>query len=267
MKNVNWLVLSSVTLFMLMTSCKKDNNSTEYSLVDSEISKTKSALDLSLAYNDTLKMVYDTAKVHSNNKYCIKYDKLYHHNDSMFQMHYALFDDEMYKNGMMMSNYSPSTSMMGGGMMNSGTLDKARMMGDTATVGGYFRSMHQLYSKHAMYHNAIYNGGEASLVDGEITKTKSALDLSQAFNDTLKMVYDTAKIHKGNLLCIKYDKLYHQNDSMFRMHYSLFGDEMYKNGTMMSNYTPSSGMMGGGMMNSGSMNKTVMMGDTATVGG
>jgi outer membrane lipoprotein-sorting protein len=156
-KIMMFTIVAVSTTIMLITGCTKDNNNVDYSVIDGEKTKIKSALDLSQAYNDTLIMVYDTAKVHKNNRYCIKYDTLYHKNDSMFRMHYTMFGDEMYKNGMMMSNYSPSGSMMQGGMMNSGSMDMNRMMGDTATVGGYYRNMHQLNTKHLTYHNGIYN--------------------------------------------------------------------------------------------------------------
>lgn len=156
MKNIRNLVLSILVLILFFAGCSKDNNP-DNSIINNETAHVKSALLLSNAYGDTLKMVYDTAKITRFNKYCIKYDKLYHKNDSMFTVHYHMFGDEMYKNGMMMSNYSPSTGMMQGGMMNSGTMDLKQMMGDTATVGGYYRNMHQLNIKHQPYHNGIYN--------------------------------------------------------------------------------------------------------------
>ena len=148
--------MGTFVLILSFTGCSKDNNA-DNSIINNETAQVKSALLLSTAYGDTLKMVYDTAKITRYNKYCIKYDKLYHKNDSMFAVHYHMFGDEMYKNGMMMSNYSPSTGMMQGGMMNSGTMDLKLMMGDTATVGGYYRNMHQLNIKHQPYHNGIYN--------------------------------------------------------------------------------------------------------------
>jgi hypothetical protein len=157
MKNITRFFLSIVAIFILFVGCDKDKNNVDYSVVDSEKAQIKSALEVSQAYNDTLIMVYDTAIMHKNNRYCIKYDTMYHRNDSMFSMHYIMFGDEMYKNGMMMSNYTPSGGMMQGGMMNSGTMDMNRMMGDTATVAGYYRNMQQLHSKHASYHNGIYN--------------------------------------------------------------------------------------------------------------
>jgi len=156
MKKINSLVWGTFVLILSFTGCSKDKNA-DNSIINNETAQVKSALLLSTAYGDTLKMVYDTAKITRFNKYCIKYDKLYHKNDSMFTVHYHLFGDEMYKNGMMMSNYSPSTGMMQGGMMNSGTMDLKLMMGDTATVGGYYRNMHQLNIAHQPYHNGIYN--------------------------------------------------------------------------------------------------------------
>src|SRR5665647_733300 len=153
MKKINNLVLSILVLVLYFSGCTKDNKA-DYSAIDAEKTQTKSALLFSTAYSDTLKMVFDTAKITRYNKYCIKYDKLYHKNDSMFTVHYNMFGDEIYKNGMMMSNYSPSAGMMQ--MMNSGIIDLNLMMGDTATVGGYYRNMHQLNIKHQPYHNGIY---------------------------------------------------------------------------------------------------------------
>lgn len=157
MKNIYSLVLGAFVLILYFAGCTKDNSNADNSAIIFETAQVKSALLLSTAYGDTLKMVYDTAKITRYNKYCIKYDKLYHKNDSMFTIHYHMFGDELYKNGMMMSNYSPSTGMMQGGMMNSGTMDLKLMMGDTATVGGYYRNMHQLNINHQSYHNGIYN--------------------------------------------------------------------------------------------------------------
>jgi hypothetical protein len=157
MKKINSSFLIIFSLFALFTSCMKDSNSADYSAVDSEKNNIKSDFELSQAYNDTLIMVYDTAKIHKYNEYCIKYDTLYHKKDSIFSMHYIMFGDEMYKNGIMMSNYSPSGSMMQGGMMNDGSLDKNHMMDDTSTVGSYYRNMHKLHIKHMTYHNGIYN--------------------------------------------------------------------------------------------------------------
>lgn len=157
MKNKMNLVLSVVAMLILFIGCQKDKSSANYTVLDTEKSNVKSALDHSQAYNDTLILVYDTAKIHKNNKYCMHYDSLYHKNDSLFGTHYNMFCDEIYKNGMMMSNYSPSASMMQGGMMNGGTMDRNKMMSDTAIVGGYYRNMQQLHTKHATYHNGIYN--------------------------------------------------------------------------------------------------------------
>jgi hypothetical protein len=152
-----YIIIAISSIIMLMASCMKDKSGTDYSVIDGEKSKTLNALELSQAFNDTLKMVYDTAKIHKGNLYCIKYDKLYHQGDSMFKVHYSLFGDEMYKNGLMMQNYSPSNSMIQGGMMNSGSMDMNRMMGDTAIVEGYYRNMHQLRNAHQPYHNGIFN--------------------------------------------------------------------------------------------------------------
>src|ERR1035437_223667 len=153
---IDFVVVISAIL-MLTSSCMKNKSGADYSVIDNEKSKTLNAFNLSKAFNDTLKMVYDTAKVHKGNLYCIRYDKLYHQGDSMFKVHYSLCGDEMYRNGMMMQNYSPSNSMMEGGMMNGGSMDMNRLTGDTATMDGYYRNMHQLRNIHQPYHNGIFN--------------------------------------------------------------------------------------------------------------
>ena len=156
MKSINELMAGVFTLFMALTGCTSNSN-VDNAQFDSDKSKVQSSLSLTGAYNDTLKMVYDTAKVHHNNLLCIKYDKLYHKTDSMFTIHYNMFGDDMYKNGIMMQNYTPGDGMMQGGKMMSGSTGYNQMMSDTALVGGYFRNMTKLHSQHMIYHNGIYN--------------------------------------------------------------------------------------------------------------
>lgn len=158
MKNI---ILSSIVIvFAMMISlsgCKKDSNSNiDYSAINTETGNTKSALILSGVYNDTLKMVYDTAKIRKNNALCIKYDKLYHKNDSVFNIHYNMFGDQMYKNGIMMTGYAQG-GMMNGTMFNNSMMDVQTLRGDTAMMNGYYKNMQQLHTKHQLYHNAIYN--------------------------------------------------------------------------------------------------------------
>lgn len=157
MKRIS-LILACVSVsLILIISCKKDGQTgTDYTAVNNEINNTKTDLSLSKSYNDTLTMVYDTAKVHKNNTECIKYDKLYHKSDSMFTVHYTMFGDEMYKDGIMMKGYTPG-SMMGGGMMNTGMMDMHQIQGDTAMMNGYYNSMQQLRTKHQVLDQGIYN--------------------------------------------------------------------------------------------------------------
>ena len=157
MKRTNGLFLGSLVLFILLNSCQKENNSVNYSVIDSEKANIQSALALTQAFNDTLIMVYDTAKTHTNNHFCLKYDSLYHHNDSLFMNHYSMFGNEMYKNGMMMNNYTPGNGMMQGGMMNSDSNDLSRMRNDTSIVGTCYRTMQQLHIQHQPYHKGIFN--------------------------------------------------------------------------------------------------------------
>lgn len=158
MKNVMFsLVIIVVAMMMSVTGCKKNTNgSDDFTIIDAETSNSQTALNLSKAFNDTLVTVYDTVKIHKNNLYCIKYDKLYHKNDSMFNVHYNMFGDEMYKNGIMMKGYTPG-SMMGGMMNSSSMMNTQRLHSDTTMMNGYYKNMQQLHSKHQTYHNGIYN--------------------------------------------------------------------------------------------------------------
>ncbi|HEY4789084.1 MAG TPA: hypothetical protein VIH57_23710 [Bacteroidales bacterium] len=103
-------------------------------------------------------------------------------------------------------------------------------------------------------------------INTNISDSKTALSLSQSYNDTLITYFDTAKVHKNNVNCIKYDKLYHKSDSMFTAHYNMFGGEMYQDDIMMKGYTPGS-MMGGGTTNTGMMDMHQIQGDTAMMNG
>jgi hypothetical protein len=156
MKN-NLLLLGISSFLMLTISCEKDNNSANYSVINSEKDKIINAYELSQAFSDTLKTVYDAAPIPYYNSGCIKYDTLYHNSDSLFRVHYALFCDEMYKNNIMMPYYIPSNGMMQGGMMGSGSMGMQELRGDTSEVNGYYRNMHNLRASHQMYHNGIYN--------------------------------------------------------------------------------------------------------------
>ena len=146
---------SAFALILFLSACDKTD---DYSKIDAEKAKVSSSLALTKAYNDTLKTVYDTVKVKKNNVYCLKYDKLYHKNDSLFTMHYNMFGSMIYDNGIMMSNYSVGGNMMqGGNMMNSDSKNYNTMMSDTAIVGGYYRAMCVTRAAHLTYHNSIYN--------------------------------------------------------------------------------------------------------------
>ena len=157
MNKTFFLLAGIFTLLLVFTGCTNGNSIIDSAQINSEKTNAGNALVLTQAYNDTLKMVYDTVKIHKNNTYCIKYDKLYHKNDSMFTVHYTMFGNEMYKNGIMMKNYTPGSGMMQGGMMKNGSTDFNQMMSDTATIGGYYRNMRTIHLQHQTYHNGIYN--------------------------------------------------------------------------------------------------------------
>ncbi len=149
-KNVSLIGIS--VMLMLIAGCNKDKNDPDFTLINQEIIKTEKALELSLAYNDSLIIVVDSAANPYQNPSCLKYDSLYHSSDSMFNYHYSLFGDEMYMNGIMMQHYTPSNGMMGSGMMNN-----QEMMSDTAIMNSYYRSMDHLRFIHKDYHNMIFN--------------------------------------------------------------------------------------------------------------
>ena len=62
MKKINNLVLSIFIIILFFGGCTKDNKA-DYSVIEGEKTQTNSALLLSTAYSDTLKMVFDTAKI------------------------------------------------------------------------------------------------------------------------------------------------------------------------------------------------------------
>ncbi len=152
-------ITSVMVLLVVFTSgCKKDNSQdVNYTTLENAQKNAKTALTLSQSYNDTLIMIYDTAQMHKGNRFCLRYDSLYHHSDSMFSMHYKLFGDEMYRNGVMMPGYTSGGGMMGGGMMVGGMMDTSRWHQDTAMMNGYYSTMQHLHLNHQPYHNGIHN--------------------------------------------------------------------------------------------------------------
>jgi len=156
MKKINSVLQFIVIIAMVgLVACSSDNSAKiDSTSLNTKITNTKIALEYSKAYNDTLKMYYDTAKVTKGDVYCLKYDKLYHQNDSLFNHYYTMFGDEMYDYGYMMNNYNPGSMM--GGMMNGGMMSN-ELRGDTTMMDGYYNTMHQLQINHQTYHNGIYN--------------------------------------------------------------------------------------------------------------
>lgn len=144
-------------MLVIFTSCEKDSNSSDSSAINAEKDKIINAYELSVAFNDTLITVYNTTANPYHNPGCLKYDEMFHHSDSLFKVHYALFCDEMYKNKVMMPDYTPSNSMMQGGMMGTGMMDMMELRADTSEVNGYYTNMHKLMNSHIPYHSGIYN--------------------------------------------------------------------------------------------------------------
>jgi hypothetical protein len=150
------LVILVSAIISGMTGCTKSSTQgVNTSAITADLNNSNNSLKLAVVYNDTLKMVYDVATIRKNNPTCIKYDKLYHKNDSVFSINYHMFGDEMYRDGIMMNSYTPGTMM--GGMGSGGMMDRQVIIGDTAMMNGYYRSMQQLHTVHLVYHNGIYN--------------------------------------------------------------------------------------------------------------
>ncbi len=157
-KQILGLVIIVIVMMIGLSACTTDSSGkVNLSVINAEQSNTKTALDKSKVYNDSLVMAYNLATVKKNNVTCIKYDKLYHHNDSLFTNHYNMFGDEMYKGGFMMNNYNSGSMMGNGGMMGSGGMMDDELRGDTTMMNGYYNTMHQLRLNHQTYHNGIYN--------------------------------------------------------------------------------------------------------------
>lgn len=138
-----------------LIACTVDNNAhVDLSVMNAEKSSIKTNLDLLKLYNDSLIMAYKVAKVPRNDATCIKYDKLYHLNDSLFNVHYLLIGEEMYEGGFVLYHYTP-TSKMDDGVKSGGIMNDV-IRGDTITINGYYNSMQQLHELHLTYHNGIY---------------------------------------------------------------------------------------------------------------
>jgi len=154
----NKLILTGIAaMIFFFAGCNKENDGSERANINADKVKISNDYELSRAFNDTLKTVYNSVQSPINNPVCLMYDSLYHHSDSLFNAHYGLFCDEMYRNNIMMPYYTPSSAMMQGGMMGSGMMNINDLRGDTTEVNGYYRNMHNLRTDHQIYHNGIFN--------------------------------------------------------------------------------------------------------------
>ena len=159
MKKSKLIITGIIALLTLLVGCNKDQSgSIDFASINNEKTQIADAYNLSKAFNDTLGMIYDTVAVRFYNPYCLKYDSLFHQGDSMFMVHYSMFGDKMYENGIMMNGYKPSGSMMNGGMMMNydHIHDMERLMKDTAEVDEYYRYMLQERIKNQTYDQDVY---------------------------------------------------------------------------------------------------------------
>ena len=163
------LAVIVVIIGLSLTGCKKDttSNANNPTAVNDELSSAKTSVLRSQAYNDTLVMYWDTAKVRRYNPMLMHYDKLFYKNDSLFNVMYNLFGGQMYNYGIMMNGFTAGGTMGGGGMMGggstgtgttyAGTMSMQLLRNDTTLMSNYYNTMMQLVSKHLAYHNSIFN--------------------------------------------------------------------------------------------------------------
>ncbi len=163
MKNLILSLAAIATLIGLsLTGCKKDNTaSTNNNVFSGDLNNAQNLELHALAYNDTLVMYYDTARVRWHNPFLMHYDRLYHMNDSLFSIMYNTFSSQVYQYGVTMRGYNTGGMMGGGGMMgsnltNTGMMNYQWLRSDTTAMGGYYTSMMQLRVNHETYHHAIY---------------------------------------------------------------------------------------------------------------
>ena len=151
------MIIAVIAVILSAAGCEKMSNvNTDKPVIDEQMSQDKTADSLSHAFNDTLAMVEDTVIDRLNNVNCIKYDKLYHTNDSMFSVQYNLFGGELYKYGKKMTGYLPP-AVLSADMSYSDGMSINELVADTIIMNGYYTGMEQLRLTHQQYHNGIYN--------------------------------------------------------------------------------------------------------------
>jgi hypothetical protein len=157
MKNLRPRIIIPVIAVMFgAAGCAKLSNvNTDKPVIDAQISRAITADSLSHAYDDTLAMVEDTVTARLDNTICIKYDKLYHRNDSLFFLEYNLFGGEMYKYGKKMTGYTPPVKISAD-MIYSDGMTISELVADTIIMNRYYTGMQALQLTHQQYHNGIY---------------------------------------------------------------------------------------------------------------
>lgn len=157
MKNLKTgLTITVIGIMFWLPGCNKIITiNTDKPVIDAEISNAKAAMDHSQAYNDTLVICYDTTIVRQNNPTLIKYDKLYHNWDSIFNAQYNLFGGELYNYGKLMIGYTPVT--VTGKLTYSDGMTTDELIRDTIAMHVYYTDMQQLHVIHQQYHNSIYS--------------------------------------------------------------------------------------------------------------
>jgi len=157
MKNIKTgLIITLIGIIFWLSGCNKIISiNTDKPVIDAEISNAKTAMDLSHLYNDTLITNYETLTIHKNNLSLIKYDKLYHNWDSIFNAQHHLFGNELYKYGKQMIGFTPV--IVTGKLTYSDGMTTDELIQDTIVMHVYYADMQQLQLIHQHYHNSIYN--------------------------------------------------------------------------------------------------------------
>lgn len=147
----NLLLIASATAILAFTafSCTKENKQDELktSLSQTETQLLKSYQDAKS--NDALLKGQVSTNGQFTDSRVMMEDKLYHMNDSLFNLHYLTYCKDMMDGDNMMGG-----NMMGSGntIHGSGMMGTHTFMGDTAKVNVYNRDLTAIRLSHSTHH-------------------------------------------------------------------------------------------------------------------
>ena len=148
MKNV-LLITSVVAILALSTiSCTKESKQDEIraKLAQTEILLLKS-YQVAKSTDSFLKLHVGPNGQYTNPNVMME-DKLYHQNDSLFNLHYLTYCKEMLNGDNMMGG-----NMMGGNSMHgTGMMATHAFMGDTAKINHSYRELNTIRLAHPAHH-------------------------------------------------------------------------------------------------------------------